>query len=166
NLAARPAAPTSRQPASPRPPGRCNPPPTACGPDVATARRSWIGHARPHVPARSSLLLRGHFASPATATRQVAAGHRTRDTIAHGNRPLALEVRPVPPVVAAERARLELRAVRAVSIRVTGLDRERRGLRKRDRISVHGLDRVPPPDVLAGRELHAARHVGGNIARE
>src|SRR5690606_26137458 len=154
--APRPPAPTNRQPASPRPPARCNPPPTACGPDVATARRSWIGHARPRVPARSSLLLRGHFASPATAARQVAARHRTRDAIAHGNRPLALEVGPVAPVVAAERARLELRAVRAVAVRVTDLDRERRCLCQRDRISVHGLHRVPAPDVWAGRELHAA----------
>src|SRR5690606_16813724 len=108
-----------------RPPARCNPPPTACGPDAATARRSWIGHARPRAPARSSLLLRGHFARPASATGQVAAGHRTRDTIANGNRPLSLEIGPVAPVVAAERARLELGAVGAVAVRVAGLDRER-----------------------------------------
>src|SRR5690606_41936750 len=127
--APRPPAPTNRQPASPRPPPRCNPPPTACGPDVATARRSWIGHARPRVPDRSSLLLRGHFASPATATRQVAAGHRARDAIAHGNRPLALEVGPVAPVVAAERAVLQLRAVGPGAARVTDLDGARRGLR-------------------------------------
>src|SRR5690606_26014 len=114
--AARPAAPASRPPASTRPPSRCSPPPTACGPGASTARRSSSGHGQQRVPARSCDLLRRHLAGPPASAGQVAAWHGTRNTVADRYRPLPLEVRPVPPVVAAERARLELRAVWPVTV--------------------------------------------------